>query len=156
MIEIERKFLAANESWRHEISKTYRITQGYMCADKLRTVRIRIRDNEAFITIKGKSSDGGLSRYEWEKQIYYEDGIALLSLCDPRKIDKYRHEVIYDGKLFEIDEFVGDNEGLILIEVELMNVNEQFNAPEWLGMEVTGDFRFYNSFLTKKPFQNWS
>jgi CYTH domain-containing protein len=126
-----------------------------MCADKRRSVRVRIRDQKAFLTIKGKSTDGGLSRYEWEKEIDYTDGIALLTLCEPEQIEKIRHEVIFAGKKFEIDEFKGENEGLILIEIELENTDESFEKPEWLGNEVTGDFRFYNSFLIKNPFKNW-
>jgi adenylate cyclase len=156
MIEIERKFLAANDNWRNSISRSYQIAQGYMCTDKRRSVRVRIRDEKAFLTIKGKSTDGGLSRYEWEKEIDYTDGIALLTLCEPGQIDKIRHEVIFAGKKFEIDEFKGENEGLILIEIELEDTEEDFEKPEWLGNEVTGDFRFYNSFLVKNPYKNWS
>lgn len=156
MIEIERKFLVANNNWRKHVSKSYQISQGYMCADKRRTVRVRIRDQKAFLTIKGKSTDGGISRYEWENEIDYIDGIALLSLCEPGQIEKIRHEVFFDGKKFEIDEFKAENDGLIIVEIELNHKHEEFQKPEWLGNEVTGDFRFYNSFLINNPYKKWS
>lgn len=154
MLEIERKFLPCGE-WRNQIKKSYQIAQGYMCADAIRTVRVRIRDDKAFLTIKGRSSDNGFSRYEWEKEIPLNEGRELFTLCQPEKIEKIRHEVIFGGKKFEIDEFLEDNKGLVIIEIELNSENEQFEKPDWLGMEVTGDPRYYNSYLTRNPYKDW-
>jgi CYTH domain-containing protein len=127
-----------------------------MCADAKRTVRVRISDDKGYITVKGRSNDGGLSRFEWEKEISVHEAEALLSLCEPGVIDKVRYIVNVGTHVFEVDEFHGDNEGLLLAEVELSSVDEDFERPQWLGEEVTGDRRYYNSYLSVHPFITWS
>ena len=153
MQEIERKFLIRSDAFKGEASKKNRIVQGYLNSAAERTVRVRIKGNEAFITVKGKSNESGLSRYEWEKEIPVSEAEDLLKLCEPGIIEKLRHEVCLDRHIFEIDEFFGENEGLVLAEVELTSEDEKFEKPTWLGEEVTGDKRYYNSYLTKKPFK---
>ena len=131
-IEIERKFLVTGE-YKHLASKRYRITQGYLSSVSGRTVRIRIKGNKGYITVKGKSNETGLSRYEWEKEIPINEAKELLMLCEQGIIDKIRYEVIFDGKTFEVDEFYGENEGLILAELELETEAMVFSKPDWLG-----------------------
>lgn len=155
MIEIERKFLVNSSGFKTQSSKSTRVIQGFLNTDKARTVRIRIMGEEGFITIKGKSSSDGLSRFEWEKRICKTDAEALLDLCEEGVIDKMRYEIRYDDKVFEVDEFFGANEGLIVAEVELSHESETFAKPDWLGAEVTGDIKYYNSQLSKKPFKSW-
>lgn len=152
-IEIERKFLI-NGDFRKDVTHSYRITQGYLCSQSGRTVRVRRRDNQGFLTIKGKSEDGGLSRFEWEKEINLDDAEQLMSLCGV-VIDKVRHIVPFGGHIFEVDEFYGDNEGLIVAEIELKSPDEPFLKPGWLGEEVTGDKKYYNSKLAKNPYKYW-
>lgn len=155
MIEIERKFLVTSDAFKAEAHKKMRIIQGFLNTDKERTVRIRIKGDGGMITIKGLSSNDGLSRFEWEKEISKSDAEALLKLCEKGIIDKIRYEVQIENHLFEIDEFFGDNEGLIIAEVELNHVSEVFKKPQWLGKEVTGNTKYYNSQLSKKPFKTW-
>jgi adenylate cyclase len=155
MIEIERKFLLLNDSFKENISTQNRITQGYLNTDPERTVRVRIKKNKGFITIKGASNKTGASRFEWEKEIPFDEAQQLIQLCEKGVIDKTRYEVKSDKHVFEIDIFHGDNEGLILAEIELESENESFKKPNWLGEEVTGDPRYYNSFLSKTPFTKW-
>ncbi|MBO7070099.1 MAG: CYTH domain-containing protein [Bacteroidales bacterium] len=153
-IETERKFLVRDDSYKKEAVKSYRIKQGYIAHDGGNTVRVRIRDNEGFLTIKGPSRNG-MSRAEWEKLIPVADAEALLQLCHGGFIDKTRH-VIPCGELFwEVDEFHGDNEGLTMAEIELPGEEVQFPRPSWLAEEVTGDKRYYNSFLTRFPYKVW-
>jgi len=152
--EIERKFLVKGE-FKHLAGKTYRISQGYLSSVPERTVRIRIKGGKGFITIKGKSSESGLSRYEWEKEIPETEALELLLLCEPGIIDKIRYEVLYENQTFEVDEFFGENEGLILAELELQNEDIIISKPNWLGNEVTGDKRYYNTWLSSNPFENW-
>lgn len=154
-IEIERKFLVKGD-FKPFVSRYYRITQGYLCAMPDRTVRIRIKGNKGFITIKGKSDENGLSRFEWEKEITTDDAAQLLRLCDVGVIDKVRYEVEFEGKTFEVDVFEGENEGLVLAELELSSEDELFAKPVWLGDEVTGDKRYYNSYLSQHPFTIWN
>ena len=154
-IEIERKFLVKGD-FKPFVSGYYRITQGYLCAMPDRTVRIRIKGNKGFITIKGKSDENGLSRFEWEKEITTDDAVQLLRFCDVGVIDKIRYEVEFEGKTFEVDVFEGENEGLVLAELELMSEDELFAKPVWLGDEVTGDKRYYNSYLSQHPFTIWN
>ena len=154
-IEIERKFLVKGD-FKPFVSGYYRITQGYLCAMPDRTVRIRIKGNKGFITIKGKSDENGLSRFEWEKEITTDDAVQLLRLCDVGVIDKIRYEVEFEGKTFEVDVFEGENEGLVLAELELHSEDELFAKPVWLGDEVTGDKRYYNSYLSQHPFTIWN
>lgn len=151
--EIERKFLVDGD-FRMGESHSYRITQGYVCPQSGRTVRVRRRDDRGFITIKGPSLDGGISRFEWEKEITLDDVQQLMTLCD-NVIDKTRHIVPFGGHIFEVDEFYGDNEGLVIAEVELQSVDEVFLKPDWLGKEVTGDKKYYNSQLTLNPYKKW-
>lgn len=154
-IEIERKFLVKDDSFKNMSKSYYRIKQGYICSERGRTVRVRIRDNQGFLTIKGASSDNGLSRYEWEKQIPFEEAEELMKLCQPGIIDKTRYMVEYDNHIFEVDEFYGDNDGLIVAEIELKSTEEPFSIPDFIGDEVTGDVKYYNSFLMKKPYKTW-
>jgi len=154
-IEIERKFLVVGE-FKSQSIKSTRISQGYLSSVPERTVRIRIKDNQGFITVKGISKNNGLSRLEWEKEIPIEEASELIKICELGIIDKIRYIVPYENKIFEIDEFYGENEGLILAEVELNNENETLKKPNWLGREVTGDERYYNSMLMKNPYKKWT
>jgi len=152
--EIERKFLVKGEYKSHAI-RSSRIVQGYLSSATGRTVRIRIKNNKGYITIKGKSNESGLSRYEWEKEIALNEAEELLQLCEPGVIDKIRYEIQVGEHTFEVDEFSGENSGLTLAEVELETEDETYSKPEWLGEEVTGDRRYYNSSLIKLPFKDW-
>jgi adenylate cyclase len=152
--EIERKFLVKGD-FKAEVGSSQRITQGYLSSIPERTVRVRIKGDQGFITIKGIGSASGASRYEWEKEIPVQEVNELLELCEPGVIDKTRYLVKSGAHTFEVDEFYGDNEGLIVAEVELSNEDEQFDRPGWLAEEVTGDVRYYNSMLMKKPFNAW-
>lgn len=154
-LEIERKFLVLDDSFKHEAFSSSHIVQGYICSERGRTVRIRIRDEKAFITIKGPSVDGGLSRYEFEQEIALDDARQLMKLCDPGVIDKRRYLVRAGKHTFEVDEFYGDNEGLVMAEVELSAPDEAFVKPAFIGQEVTGDRRYYNSQLRSNPYRNW-
>ena len=154
MQEIERKFLVTGE-YKHLASKSYRIAQGYLSSVPERTVRIRIKGDKGFITIKGKSNESGLSRYEWENEIPFLDAIELLTLCEPGIIDKTRYEVIFENQTFEIDEFYGENEGLTIAELELESEDSTFSKPAFLGAEVTTEKRYYNVQLSLKPFRYW-
>lgn len=154
MIEIERKFLVAGD-YKSFAFRSYRITQGYICNGCGRTVRVRRRDSQGFLTIKGPSADGGLSRFEWETEIPLADALALLQLCDSGYVDKTRHLVQAGAHVFEVDEFHGDNEGLVVAEVELASADEVFERPAWLGKEVTGERQYYNAQLCKHPYKEW-
>ena len=156
LIEIERKFLVLSDVFKSEAFNSTHIVQGFLNSDKDRIVRIRIRDNDGFLTVKGKPTEDGLSRFEWEKEISKSDAEALLKLCEEGTIDKIRYEVKSGRHVFEVDEFFGTNEGLIVAEVELDHESEVFKKPNWLGEEVTGQLKYYNSQLAKHPFKNWS
>lgn len=155
-LEIERKFLVAGE-YKSLASSSERITQGYLSSASGRTVRVRIRGDRGWLTIKGPSKDGGLSRFEWEMEIPLSDARALLDLCEPGAIDKTRWLVpAGDGiHTWEVDEFHGENAGLVVAEIELRSEADAFERPSWLGPEVTGDRRYYNSQLTQHPFSSW-
>ena len=153
MQEIERKYLTADESWREEVVQSMRIAQGYLCSRRV-TARVRLCDDRGILTFKGKSRDGGLSRFEWEREIPFGVAERMLYRCKG-VIDKVRHIVKHEGHTFEIDEFKGENEGLIVAEVELSSADEAVTLPSWIGDEVTGVRCFYNSFLTKYPFKSW-
>ncbi len=142
--ETERKFLVEGD-FKSSVNGSYRIVQGYLCRDPERTVRIRIRDNQGFITVKGLGCDGGITRFEWEKEISRDEAEALLKLCLPGVIDKTRYLAIFGHHTFEIDEFHGAQQGLVLAEIELNAPDEAFEKPAWLGREVTGDPQYYNS-----------
>jgi len=152
--EIERKFLVKG-SFKEAAFDALRITQGYLSTAPGRSVRVRLKGDKGYLTIKGPSRDGGLSRFEWEKEIGADEAHELLALCEPGLIDKTRWLVKAGTHTFEVDEFHGDNEGLIMAEVELSAPDEPYEKPEWLGQEVTGDRRYYNSYLTKNPYKIW-
>ncbi len=156
MLEIERKFSVKSTNFLANAKESYKITQGYLNTDKNRTVRIRIKGEKGFITVKGLSSADGLSRFEWEKEINIKDAEALLLLCEDFVIDKTRYLIPFDTIVFEVDVFEGANEGLVIAEVELETTDQQFDKPEWLGQELTGDERFYNAYLSNVPFTSWS
>lgn len=148
MIEIERKFLVKASDYKKEAHRKTKIVQGYLTKDPKRTVRVRIRENQSFLTIKGMSSEDGLSRFEWEKEIPLNEAKELITLCLPTIIEKIRYEVTYKGVLFEVDEFEGTHSGLVLVEVELNSTEDIFEKPIWVGKEVTGDEKYYNSYLS--------
>ena len=152
--EIERKFLVIGEFKSSAFAQSH-IVQGYISSARGRTVRVRIRDDKGYLTIKGASNASGTSRYEWEKEIAREDAEELLKLCEPGVVDKIRYLVKVGGHIFEVDEFLGENKGLLLAEVELKQEDELFEKPEWLGEEVTGNPCYYNSFLVKCPYTKW-
>lgn len=155
MIEIERKFLVKSDAFKTEAFKSTRIIQGYLNSNKQRAVRVRIKGELGYLTIKGESSKSGLSRFEWEKEIPEIEASSLMELCEPGVIDKIRYEVKSGKHIFEVDEFLGENEGLIIAEVELENENEAFEIPKWLGDEVSGQIKYYNSQLSKQPYNKW-
>ena len=155
MIEIERKFLVNSEAFKADVMTQNRITQGYLNSTPERTVRVRIKSEKGFLTIKGKTNQAGLSRFEWEKEIPLAEAQELLLLCEKGVIDKTRFEIRFGNHVFEVDQFHGENEGLLMAEVELQSENEVFEIPHWLGKEVTQDQRYYNSYLSKNPFQSW-
>jgi adenylate cyclase len=150
--ETERKYLVSSVNFKEEAFRKSRIRQGYLSSVPERTVRVRIKDETSFITIKGKSDKMGLSRLEWEIEIPLEDGEALLNLCEPGLIDKIRYEIKKGTLIFEVDEFLGENLGLIVAEIELESENQDFEKPVWLGDEVTGDIRYFNSNLARNPY----
>ena len=154
MIEIERKFLVNTDDFKSLATSSIFIKQAYLSKDPHRTVRIRIKDKQAFLTIKGISSTSGMSRFEWEKELALEEGEMLLKLAQPTVIVKTRY-IVPQGKLFfEVDVFEGDHKGLILAEIELPNEKASIDLPLWIGKEVTGDVRYYNSYLSSKESKN--
>lgn len=153
-IETERKFLVKDDRYKAEAVRSVHIRQGYIAHDAGNTVRVRIKDDKGILTIKGATH--GFSRPEWEREIPLEDAQELFALCKSGSIDKIRHIVpAAGGRCFEVDEFLGENEGLVMAEIELGTEDESFVKPEWLGEEVTGDRRYYNSYLSIKPFKTW-
>jgi len=153
-LEIERKFLIKGD-FRKEVADEARIIQGYLSSVPGRTVRVRIKGETGYITVKGISNDTGVERYEWEKEIPVVDALDLLKLCEPGIIDKTRYSIKSGNHTFEVDVFHNDNAGLTLAEVELAFEDEPFEKPGWLGEEVTNDSRFYNSALAKNPYSKW-
>ena len=151
-VEIERKFLVCNDDWR-SLGDPVQYAQGYLAADGIRTVRVRIAGEAGFLTIKGASN--GISRLEFEYEIPASDAFGMLRLCSMPVIRKFRTKILYQGKIWEIDEFEGDNKGLIMAEIELNSEDEPFDLPPWIGEEVTHDLRYYNSQLSLRPFQSW-
>lgn len=152
--EIERKFLVKGE-FKNLSNKSTRIVQGYLSSIPERTVRVRIKGDKGYITIKGIGNTSGASRYEWEKEIPASEVEELLKICEPGVIDKTRYLVKSGDHTFEVDEFYGENDGLVLAEIELSSENESFIKPAWLGEEVTGDTKYYNSMLMKNPYSKW-
>lgn len=155
MIEIERKFLVSSNRYRKLASRKSILVQGYLNSDPERTVRVRLKNQSGYIAIKGKSCEGGLSRFEWEKEISKHEAETLLELCEKTVVSKTRFKVAVSDHLFEVDEFAGPNKGLVIAEVELTSEDEEFSKPDWLGREVTGEKKYYNSSLSKRPFTNW-
>ena len=154
-VEIERKVLVEGTEYREMAYSSDRIVQGYICRQDGNSVRVRIRDGRGYLTIKGPSLDGGLSRYEWEREISLSEAEDLLLLCRDAKIDKRRYLVKCGNHTYEVDEFYGDNEGLVVAEIELSDKDEPFERPSFLGREVTGEARYYNGHLTRFPYKDW-
>lgn len=146
MNEIERKFLISGD-FSKNVSKKIKIKQGFLSRIPERTVRVRTFDDKAFLTIKGKSSEDGLSRYEFETEISINEATALLEICEPGIIKKTRNIVVYKNQIFEVDVFEGKNKGLVIAEIELISSETKIEKPDWLGKEVTGDVKYYNSNL---------
>lgn len=152
--EIERKFLVKGD-YKKDAFKQTRIIQGYLSSVPERTVRVRVKGDKGYITIKGIGSASGASRFEWEREITVSEAESLLALCEPGVIDKTRFLVKSGNHVFEVDEFYGENQGLVVAEVELTSEEDAFTKPGWVGEEVTGDTRYYNSMLMKQPFTKW-
>lgn len=152
--EIERKFLVKGD-YKSQSSKSFRIRQGYLSLSGTNVVRVRTKDEKAFVTIKSIPKEVTIKRNEWEYEIPVSDAEEMLLLCESVIIDKTRYLVNAGNHVFEVDEFYGDNEGLLIAEVELDDENETFEKPDWLGDEVTGDIRYYNSYLSLHPYQEW-
>ncbi|PXY47232.1 CYTH domain-containing protein [Flavobacterium hydrophilum] len=155
MIEIERKFLVKSDEFKVQAFAENKIAQGYLSSLPERTVRIRIKGKKGFITIKGIGHHGGMTRFEWENEIPLDEAQELLKLCEKGKIEKTRYEIQSGKHVFEVDEFYGENEGLVMAEIELESETESFEKPDWLGDEVTNDERYYNAYLSKNPFKDW-
>ena len=155
MVEIERKFLVKGDAYKKEAATKNRIVQGFLNTHPNRTVRVRVKGDLGFITVKGISNESGTSRFEWEKEINAKEADALLRLCEETIIEKNRYEIPFGDYIFEVDEFLGANTGLVIAEIELQDENAVFERPEWLGKEVTGDLKYYNSVLSKQPFKSW-
>lgn len=153
--EIERKFLLLNDEYKAMAFKKERIVQGFLSSVPERTVRVRSIGDQGFITVKGIGNSSGTTRFEWEKEISREEAEQLMPLCEPGIIDKIRYFVRVGDHIYEIDEFALDNEGLVMAEVELKHEDDNFVKPEWLGSEVTGQTKYYNSSLVKNPFCTW-
>lgn len=153
--EIERKFLVRGD-YKSQSSKSFSIKQGYLSLSGISVIRVRIKGERAFITIKSALTEGKIKRHEWEYEIPMEDAGEMLALCENPVIEKTRYLIDYGGHLFEVDEFYGDNDGLVIAEIELEDEDELFDRPDWLGDEVTGNVRYYNSFLSMHPYKEWS
>lgn len=153
--EIERKFLVTGP-FREQAHRQTRIVQGYLSSVPERTVRVRIKGDRGFLTIKGIGNASGASRYEWEREIPAAEADQLLAICEPGVIDKVRYQVRAGEHTYEVDEFHGENEGLVIAEVELASEDQAFIRPAWVGAEVTGDPRYYNSMLMKRPYRTWT
>ena len=152
--EIERKYLVVGE-FKHLAHNSMHLVQGYIASGR-RTVRVRIGEGGAWLTIKGPSRNGGLSRFEWEKKIDTKEALELMQLAEGAVIDKVRYYIDYAGHTIEVDEFNGDNEGLVMAEIELASEDENVELPTWIGREVTGEKRFYNSHLREHPYKEWT
>jgi CYTH domain-containing protein len=155
MQEIERKFLVKNARFATLATAKKTISQGYLSTHPERTVRVRIANEKAFLTIKGKGNETGMTRFEWEKEIPLLEAKSLLMLCEAGVIEKTRFEIPVGTHLYEVDVFSGENEGLVIAEIELEDENEAFEKPDWLLEEVTNDQRYYNAYISKKPFLKW-
>lgn len=156
MVEIERKFLVRSDAYKTQAHAKKLIAQGYLNSDPDRTVRIRIQGESGFLTIKGKSSTSGTTRLEWETELPLFEARPLLDLCESGIIEKTRYLIEFGDHIIEVDEFAGENAGLVIAEIELHHENEQILKPDWLGQEVTNDHRYYNSWLSKNPYSTWN
>ncbi|MCR9263726.1 MAG: CYTH domain-containing protein [Flavobacteriaceae bacterium] len=154
-LEIERKFLVTSDAYRQEASSSVRIAQGFLSTDPQRTVRVRIMGSQGFLTVKGASNASGTSRFEWETEISPAEATNLIDLCKDVILEKVRYTVPLGNHVFEVDEFLGENKGLVVAEVELQHEDEFFERPSWLGEEVTGQKEYYNSQLSQTPFAQW-
>lgn len=154
-LEIERKFLVTSEDYRQKATFNIRIVQGFLNTDPDRTVRVRIMGDKGFLTVKGASNDSGTTRFEWEIEISPAEATNLIDLCESGILEKSRYKVPVGNHVYEVDEFLGENKGLVIAELELNHEDEKFERPEWLGKEVTGQPKYYNSQLSKKPFRAW-
>ncbi|MAO16805.1 CYTH domain-containing protein [Flagellimonas marinaquae] len=154
-LEIERKFLVNSDAFKQQATSQTRIVQGFLNTDPERTVRVRIRGEKGFLTVKGASNESGTTRFEWETEISAAEAANLIDLCEAGILEKVRFEVPLGKHMFEVDEFLGENKGLILAEVELKHEDERFERPDWLGQEVTGQVQYYNSQLSIKPYKEW-
>lgn len=154
-LEVERKFLVKSDDYKNYAVNKTRIVQGFLNTHPERTVRVRLRGEKGFLTIKGKGNDTGTTRFEWETEISSAEATNLIDLCEPIILEKIRFEVPFGKHTYEVDMFFGENKGLVIAEVELEHEDEYFEKPEWLGMEVTGDSNYYNSQLSIKPFNQW-
>lgn len=155
-LETERKFLVRSDAFAAEAVASHRLCQGYIACEGGNTVRVRIADRSGYLTIKGPGGPTGISRREWEMEIPLPDAEALFALCRGGRVEKTRYIIPADGgRRWEVDRFHGENEGLVLAEIELSAADETFEKPDWLGEEVTGDARYYNSFLSRRPFRSW-
>ncbi|UYW00872.1 CYTH domain-containing protein [Flavobacterium agricola] len=154
-IEIEKKYTVKDTVFLTEKYSSEKIIQGYLSTDSERVVRVRVKGNKGFITIKGKSFANGTSRFEWEKEIEVAEVLALLPLCLPGVINKTRYLVPYNNQMFEVDVFEDENQGLVLAELELQNAQQIIDLPDWIAEEVTQDARYYNAYLTQHPFTTW-
>ena len=155
MTETERKFLVLSEDYKKEAVAQNRIMQGYLNSHPERTVRVRTKGSKGFLTVKGKGNASGTTRMEWEKEIPLADAEQLMALCERGVIDKIRYDIPVGSHTYEVDEFFGENEGLVIAEIELAHEDETFEKPQWLGSEVTGDERYYNAYLSNNPYTAW-
>lgn len=156
MIEIERKFLVTSDEYKTAAFAKNEIAQGYLNSTPERTVRVRIKGNKGYLTIKGKGNESGMSRFEWEKEIPVAEAKSLLELCEKGVISKTRFEIKVGNHVYEVDEFYGENQGLVVAEIELQSETESFEKPSWLGNEVTNNEQYYNAYLSNNPFKNWN
>lgn len=155
MVEIERKFLVKSEDYKSNAFKVQLFSQAYLSRNPEKSIRVRIVEKEGFITIKGLSSDSGLSRFEWEKKISLNEAVELTKLCGDEQIIKNRYFIKHDKVIIEVDEFLNENKGLVIAEVELKTINQKITLPKWIGKEVTGDNKYYNLSLISNPFTSW-
>lgn len=155
MQEIERKFLVSSMDFKEEAFRRQKIKQGFLSIDPARTVRVRVLEDHGYLTIKGKAGESGVTRFEWEKELSLEEAYALYDLCLSGRIEKTRHFIRYENHLVEVDEFHGENEGLVIAEIELLSEDESYPIPLWLGEEVTGQPKYYNSQLSQYSFKDW-
>lgn len=152
--EIEKKFLVEGD-FKITAIRFYKIIQGYLSTVPERTVRVRIIENKAWLNVKGIGSSTGTTRFEWETEISVKDAKELIKICEPGVIEKFRYFVPFKNHTFEVDEFLGENSGLIIAEIELGREDEPFEKPPWIGREVTGESKYYNAMLMKTPYSSW-